>query len=54
MSVQVSDPRYEILENASGPETPPYQFAKARDREEGRVVVLQILPDGVLGANHRR
>ena len=53
MSVQVSDPRYEILENASGPETPPYQFAKARDREEGRVVVLQILPDGVLGADAR-
>ena len=53
MSVQVSDPRYEILENSAGPETPPYQFAKARDREEGRVVVLQMVPAALLGADAR-
>lgn len=53
MSVQVSDPRYEILENAAGPETTPYQFAKARDREEGRVVVLQMVPSPVFGRDAR-
>ena len=53
MSVQVSDPRYEILENAAGPETPPYQFAKARDREEGRVVVLQMVSAPVFGTDAR-
>ncbi len=53
MSVQVSDPRYEILENAAGPETPPYQFAKARDREEGRVVVLQMVPAPVFDRDAR-
>lgn len=53
MSVQVSDPRYEILDNAAGPETPPYQFAKARDREEGRVVVLQMAPAAVFGPDAR-
>jgi len=53
LSVQVSDPRYEILENAAGPETPPFQFAKARDREEGRVVVLQIVPAALFGADAR-
>ena len=53
MSVQVSDPRYEILDTAAGPETPPYQFAKARDREEGRVVVLQMAPADVLGRDAR-
>jgi len=53
LSVQVSDPRYEILENSAGPETPPYQFAKARDREEGRVVVLQMVPAALLGADAR-
>ena len=54
MSVQVSDPRYEILDSGAGPETPPYQFAKARDREEGRVVVLQMVPADVLDANARQ
>lgn len=53
MTVQVSDPRYEILENAAGPETPPYQFAKARDREAGRVVVLQMAPADVFGTDAR-
>ena len=53
VSVQVSDPRYEILENAAGPETPPYQFAKARDREEGRVVVLQMIPVALFGTESR-
>ena len=53
MSVQVSDPRYEILENAAGPETSPYQFAKARDREEGRVVVLQMVSAPLFGADAR-
>ncbi len=53
MSLQVSDPRYELLDNAAGPETPPYQFAKARDREEGRVVVLQMVPAAALGADAR-
>ena len=53
MSLQVSDPRYELLDNAAGPETPPYQFAKARDREEGRVVVLQMVPAAVFGTDAR-
>jgi len=53
LSVQVSDPRYELLDNAAGPETPPYQFAKARDREEGRVVVLQMVPAAVFGTDAR-
>jgi len=51
LSVQVSDPRYELLDNAAGPETPPYQFGKARDREEGRVVVLQMAPAAVFGTD---
>lgn len=54
MSLQVSDPRYEVLDNAAGPETPPYQFAKARDREEGRVVILQIVPAAVFGTDARQ
>ncbi len=53
MSVQVSNPRYELLDNAAGPETPPYQFAKARDREEGRVVVLQMAPAAIFGTDAR-
>lgn len=44
MSAPVINLRYEILETTPGPETPPYRFAKARDREEGRVVALQIVP----------
>lgn len=53
MSVQVSDPRYELLDNAAGPETPPYGFAKARDREEGRIVVLQMVPAAIFSTDAR-
>ena len=51
MSAPVINPRYEILETTPGPETPPYQFAKARDREEGRVVALQIVPADIFGSD---
>lgn len=50
MSALAINPRYELLEEASGPETPPYRFSKARDREEGRVVSVQIVPAGLLSA----
>ncbi len=50
MSALAINPRYELLEEASGPETPPYRFSKARDREEGRVVSVQIVPAGLLPA----
>ena len=50
MSALAINPRYELLEEASGPETPPYRFSKARDREEGRVVSVQIVPAGLLNA----
>ncbi|MDQ2800958.1 MAG: protein kinase, partial [Armatimonadota bacterium] len=48
MSAPVINPRYEILDSAAGPDTPPYSFAKARDREEGRVVTLQMIPAALL------
>ena len=51
MSTQAVNPRYEILEATPGPDTPPYEFVKARDREEGRVVALQVLPAAVFGTN---
>ena len=51
MSTLAVNPRYEILEATPGPDTPPYEFVKARDREEGRVVALQIVPAEVFGAN---
>ena len=51
MSTQAVNPRYEILEATPGPDTPPYEFVKARDREEGRVVALQVLPAEVFGAS---
>ncbi len=50
MSALAINPRYELLEEASGPETPPYRFSKARDREEGRVVSVQVVPAGLLNA----
>lgn len=40
-----------MLDSAAGPETPPYSFAKARDREEGRVVTLQMVPAALLASN---
>ncbi len=51
MSIQAVNPRYEILEATPGPDTPPYEFVKARDREEGRVVALQVVPAAVFGAS---
>ena len=54
MSAPVINPRYEILETTPGPETPPYQFAKARDLEEGRVVTLQIIPAEIFGSDSAR
>lgn len=51
MSIQAVNPRYEILEATPGPDTPPYEFVKARDREEGRVVALQVVPADVFGAD---
>jgi len=50
LSVLAINPRYELLEEASGPDTPPYRFSKARDREEGRVVSVQVVPAGLLTA----
>ena len=51
MSIQAVNPRYEILEATPGPDTPPYEFVKARDREEGRVVALQVVLAAVFGAS---
>ena len=51
MSTQAVNPRYEVLEVTPGPDTPPYEFVKARDREEGRVVALQVVPAGVFGSD---
>ncbi len=51
MSTLAVNPRYEILEATPGPDTPPYEFVKARDREEGRVVALQIVPAEVFGSD---
>jgi len=51
LSAPTIDPRYELLDNAAGPDTPPYAFSKARDREEGRVVTLQVVPADVFGAD---
>lgn len=51
MSTLAVNPRYEILEATPGPDTPPYEFAKARDREIGRVVALQIVPAEVFGTS---
>ncbi len=49
MSTLAVNPRYEILEATPGPDTPPYEFVKARDRETGRVVALQVVPAAVFG-----
>lgn len=54
MSLQAVNPRYEILEATPGPDTPPYEFVKARDREEGRVVALQVVPASVFGTSVAR
>lgn len=51
MSTQAVNSRYEILEATPGPDTPPYEFVKARDREAGRVVALQVVPATVFGTN---
>ena len=51
MSTQVINTRYEILETAAARDTPPFVLSKARDREEGRVVTLQVLPAEVLGTS---
>ncbi|MGI4791851.1 MAG: PASTA domain-containing protein [Janthinobacterium lividum] len=51
MSTLAVNPRYEILEATPGPDTPPYEFVKARDREEGRVVALQVVPSDVFGTD---
>ncbi len=51
MSTLAVNPRYEILEATPGPDTPPYEFVKARDRESGRVVALQVVPADVFGTN---
>lgn len=51
MSTLAVNPRYEILEATPGPDTPPYEFVKARDRESGRVVALQVVPAAVFGTN---
>jgi beta-lactam-binding protein with PASTA domain len=51
LSIQAVNPRYEILEATPGPDTPPYEFVKARDRDEGRVVALQVVPAAVFGTN---
>ena len=51
MSLQAVNPRYELLEATPGPDTPPYEFVKARDREEGRVVALQVVPADVFGTS---
>ena len=54
MSTQAVNPRYEILEATPGPDTPPYEFVKARDREQGRVVALQVVPADVFGGDALR
>ena len=54
MSTQVISTRYEILETAPGADVPPFVLSKARDREEGRVVGLQVLPAEALGGNAGR
>lgn len=54
MSTQVINTRYEILETAAAGDTPPFVLSKARDREEGRVVTLQVLPAEVLGTSQAR
>ncbi len=54
MSTLAVNPRYEILEATPGPDTPPYEFVKARDRDAGRVVALQIVPAAVFGAGAAR
>jgi len=50
LSTLAINPRYEILEATPGPDTPPYEFIKARDLDAGRVVALQIVPAGVFGS----
>ncbi len=54
MSLQAVNSRYELLEATPGPDTPPYEFVKARDREEGRVVALQVVPAEVFGTSAAR
>ena len=54
MSTQVINTRYEILEAAPGADVPPFLVSKARDREEGRVVGLQVLPAEALGGGPAR
>jgi len=54
LSLQAVNPRYELLEATPGPDTPPYEFVKARDREEGRVVALQVVPAEVFGTSVAR
>ena len=49
MSTLAINPRYEILEATPGPDTPPYEFVKARDLDAGRMVALQIVPASVFG-----
>ncbi len=51
MSTLAVNPRYEILEATPGPDTPPYEFVKARDRDAGRVVALQVVPASVFGTS---
>lgn len=50
MSSQAISQRYEILETTPGADTPPFLVSKARDKEEGRVVALLVLPADALGA----
>lgn len=54
MSLQAVNSRYELLEATPGPDTPPYEFVKARDREQGRVVALQVVPAEVFGTSVAR
>lgn len=54
MSTQVISTRYEILETMPAADVAPFVVSKARDREEGRVVALQVLPAEVLGITPAR
>ena len=48
-SLEISQ-RYETLETAPNANTPPFLVSKARDKEEGRVVSLLVLPVETLGS----